>query len=268
MVLQPDRTASQHGGEAGNPGTAVATSASSPTRPRMDPVPVAGGELRAAAASGGGFMAVVEVRDLTASVSETSWRSVTCRSAVTVARPSRSAAALSSALLNRVAVSGTGRPRDAVKAASILSGPGGRAPAGGRTAGSDTGSSGADPTRRDSSRTPGISAAARPRTRTAACSVIHVPSSGQPSGSSRPRSSRCPAACVHASVSTSRSPPCSHGRGSLPVVLRPAPVVLRPACAAGLQAGTLGPPVGPLQFMLLIRANHSKTTTISMVSAM
>jgi hypothetical protein len=42
-------------------------------------------------------------------------------------------------LLNLSAVSGSGRTRDAVKAASMVSGPGGSALAGGRTAGSDAG---------------------------------------------------------------------------------------------------------------------------------
>jgi hypothetical protein len=191
------------------PGTPVTTSAGAPTGPRMEPVPVTGGALRAAGASGADLMALAAVRD-SMPVSEAAWRSVTRRSAVIVARPSRSAAALSSALLNWSAVWGSGCPRDAVKAASILSGPGGSALAGGRTAGSDADSSGADPIRRDSSRTPGISAAARPRARTAACSVIHVPSSGPPSGSSWPRSSWRRPARVHASVSTGLSPSSLH----------------------------------------------------------
>jgi hypothetical protein len=123
-----------------------------------------------------------------------------------VARPSRRAAASSSLLLNWSAVSGSGSPSDAEKAASILSGPGGIALAGGRTAGSDTDSSGAGPMRRDSSHTPGISFAARPRAWTAACSVIHVPSAGPPSGSSRPWPNRCRTACVPASLFTGLSP--------------------------------------------------------------
>jgi hypothetical protein len=91
MVLHLDRAASQHGGEAGD-----ARNTRSDVRQLSGggPVPVTRGEL-----SGSDPTALAAVRDFTA-VCGPSWRSVTRRSAVTAARPSRPAAALSSVLLN------------------------------------------------------------------------------------------------------------------------------------------------------------------------
>lgn len=145
LLLHPDRVTSQRSSEASDARNGRHDAVQLPNGPRTGSVPVRV-EFRAGADSDGDLVVFSAVRDPT-SVSVLSWRSVTRRSTATVIRPSRSAATLSSVLLNWSAAWCSGCATDAVKAASILSGPGGSALTGGRTAGSDTGSCGAGPMR-------------------------------------------------------------------------------------------------------------------------